>query len=934
MIKRIAETYRALFEAPEELFDRSTFHGELNYETDRMYFVLFIALAVWLPYIPHDLTLHPHPAFVVTLRLGLTAVSALFLALKLTKRFKGSAGSLLMAFVAYILLATAALTGAAGESAPSYIGGLAYVIMIPVFAPFPLAFKFPLTIASVAVFFLFGALTGLEFSEKHISYSVNDLVGVLFLSLLLSLTQNKLRFDAWKQHAAMAFMVKQDQERLETISNLAHRAEQASKSKSNFLAKMSHEIRTPMNAIIGMSELALREKEMSHNARGHVLTIRQAGSNLLAIINDILDFSKIESGKLEIVNGDYHFTSLINDVISIIRMRVINTNIRLVANVDSNIPCELHGDEVRIRQAVLNLLTNAVKYTERGSVSFTVSGKIADESTVVLTIGIADTGKGIHEDDMEKLFKDFVQVDMAHNKNVEGTGLGLVITKNIIEAMGGSISVSSVYGKGSTFTVTLPQKYNSPEKIASVENPTEKGVLVYERREVYADTIIRTLDDLGVGHAVVSDDDGFREGLASGKYAFVFAASSFVGSVRRMCAELKSKVRIVQLTAFGETTAERDVGVLAMPVYSATVANVLNGKPDAGSYIEEVISAGRFTAPDARVLVVDDINTNLKVAEGLMAPYGMRVDLRKSGYEAIEAVKTERYDIVFMDHMMPEMDGVEAAGRIRELGGEEYRNLPIVALTANAVSGMKEMFLRNGFSDFLSKPIDTSKLNAVLGKWIPKEKQNRSVESCAAAEAGCAWINIDGVDVERGLSLASGQVKNYLQTLSVFCEDLREKSVEIKRALGKNDIASYTIYVHALKSAAANVGALSLSEDAKELEAAGKRMDAEFIIARTPLLLADLETLRNDISEAVSAAHEARMSEMPPVDETAVKATLTELKAALEDWDAGAIRHCAGKVRNLNAPTPGGAVDKIMQKVLVGDYDEAVEQIDKLLGEK
>jgi signal transduction histidine kinase/CheY-like chemotaxis protein/HPt (histidine-containing phosphotransfer) domain-containing protein len=931
MIKWIANTYRALFEAPEELFDRSTFHGELNYETDRMYFVLFIALVIWLPYIPRDLTLHPYPVLVVALRLGLSVFSALFLALKITKRLKGRAAPLLMALVAYILLATAVLTGASGESAPSYIGGFAYVIMIPVFAPFPLAFKFPLTIASVAAFFLFGALTGLDFSEKHISYSVNDLVGVLFLSLLLSLTQNKLRFDAWKQHAAMAFMVKQDHERLETISNLAQKAELASKSKSNFLAKMSHEIRTPMNAIIGMSELALREKEMPHNVRSHVLTIRQAGSNLLAIINDILDFSKIESGKLEIVNGDYRFTSLINDVISIIRMRVINTNIRLIANVDSDIPCELHGDEVRIRQVMLNLLTNAVKYTDRGSVSFTVSGKIVNDSTVVLTIDIADTGRGIRGGDLEKLFKDFVQVDMAHNKSVEGTGLGLAITKNIVEAMGGTISVSSVYGIGSTFTVTLPQKYNSPEKIATVENPNEKGVLVYERREVYANAIIRALDDLRVGHAVVSDDAEFREELVSGKYTFVFAGSSFVGNVRKICAELKSEARVVQLTAFGETAAERDVGVLAMPVYSATIANVLNGKPDAGGGIEEGSASGRFTAPDARALVVDDIKTNLKVAEGLLAPYGMRVDLRKSGYEAVEAVKAERYDIVFMDHMMPDMDGVEATEFIRELGGE-YRNLPIVALTANAVAGMKEMFLEHGFNDFLSKPIDISKLNAALEKWLPKEKQIRTLESAAPAEANCAWIEIDGVDVERGLLLASGQVENYLQTLAVFCEDLREKGVEIKRALAKNDIASYTIYVHALKSAAANVGAVRLSEDAKELEMAGKRMNADFIAARTPLLLTDLEALRGDIAEVVAAAREARMSDMPPVDENAVKTALAELKTALKELNAGAIHDATDKVRGFNAAAPGSAVEKIMQNILVGDYDEAAAQIDKLLG--
>ncbi|GBU23492.1 sensor kinase [Fibrobacteria bacterium R8-3-H12] len=374
----------------------------------------------------------------------------------------------------------------------------------------------------------------------------------------------------------------------------------ASKAKSDFLAKMSHEIRTPMNAIIGMAELALRE-QTSDAAREHIITIKQAGANLLSIINDILDFSKIESGKLGIVPSNYLFSSLIKDVISIIKMRIVGSNLSFVVDIDPNIPNSLFGDETRIRQALLNVLSNAVKYTKKGFISFSASGEITGD-TVLLTIEIADSGIGIKPEDLKKLFGEFVQVDMASHKGVEGTGLGLAITKNLIKMMNGDISVQSEYGKGSTFTIKLPQKIRSDESLDIAKN-----------------------DSIAI----------------------------------------------------------------------------------------------KFSAPKAKILVVDDMGTNLKVAEGLMRPYKMQIDTCLSGIEAIEKIKADNYDLVFMDHMMPEMDGIEATKIIRET----HANLPIVALTANAVSGTREMFLSNGFNDFLSKPIDIVKLNSILEKWIPKEKQ-------------------------------------------------------------------------------------------------------------------------------------------------------------------------------------------------------------------
>ena len=374
----------------------------------------------------------------------------------------------------------------------------------------------------------------------------------------------------------------------------------ANKAKTRFLAKMSHEIRTPMNAIIGMAELALREN-MTYTVKEYILGVKQAGTNLLSIINDILDFSKIENEKLEIVPSNYSFSSLINNVVNIIKTRIADSGLRFEINIDSNIPDSLFGDETRIRQVLLNVLGNAVKYTKKGFISFSVNGEIK-EDTVLLTIEVTDSGMGIKPKDLKKLFDEFVRMDMESKKGIEGTGLGLAIAKNLIKMMNGDISVQSEYGKGSIFTVKLPQKISVNELFDSLKT-----------------------DNMTI----------------------------------------------------------------------------------------------KFNAPNARVLVVDDIDANLKVVKGLMQPYKMQVDLCTSGAEAIEMVKANNYDLVFMDHMMPDMDGVEATKIIREI----YANLPIIALTANAVSGVKEMFFSNGFNDFLSKPIDTINLNSILEKWLPKEKQ-------------------------------------------------------------------------------------------------------------------------------------------------------------------------------------------------------------------
>ena len=711
-------------------------------------------------------------------------------------------------------------------------------------------------------------------------------------------------------------------------------AQAASKAKSEFLARMSHEIRTPMNVIAGMNELIMRE-EVPAAIYEHVLSIKQASASMLSLVNDILDFSKIEAGSLDILSAEYSLTSLINNILIIVRMKVSEKPILFTANIDCNIPNRLIGDETRFRQILLNVLDNAAKYTNEGFVSLTVTGELI-EDTVVLKAEVSDSGIGIKKEDMDKLFDDFVRFDSERNRSVQGTGLGLVITKSLCQAMGGSIDLRSEYGVGSTFTITMPQKIKSyDEKFAQVSDPGTIRVLLYETRPLCADSILRSFDDLGVSCTWAKSKEEFYKELKNRSYPYVFVSSLLSESAGQIIKKLDRNTTLVLLTEFGEAPAMHNVRTIATPVHSASIANILDDIEDNIFYNDSGRENVRFIATAASILVVDDLNTNLKVAQGLMLPYQMQVDICGSGEEAIEYIQKKQYDIIFMDHMMPGIDGIEATRRIRSLedGSGYYERVPIIALTANAISGVKEMFLRNGMNDFLAKPIDVTKLHGLLDKWIPDAKKEKTRKKrmfiCSPVDDDPVKIKIEGIDVKAGIAMIGGTVESYLKMLAIYHIDGLDKIKKIRECVEKNDIKLYTIYVHSLKSASASIGAHGISDLFKSLEIAGSNEDIGFINVNTEPFLEEFETLLKNISVVIS---ENRSKPTKDNDSEFLREELSKLREALHNRDAGEVDDIMGTLETVMWDQHTYDILKeISRNILLINYTDAVILVDKLL---
>lgn len=668
-----------------------------------------------------------------------------------------------------------------------------------------------------------------------------------------------------------------------------------SNMKSDFLANMSHEIRTPMNAVIGMAEMALRE-DIPPAAREYIGQIKSSGQTLLTIINDILDFSKIESGKMDISDVEYEPLSMINDVSNIIMTRIGSKDLDLTVDVNPEIPIGLYGDNIRIKQVLVNMANNAVKFTDSGNVNVKIDFLRTTEDTIELCVSVTDTGRGIKESDMAKLFQSFQQLDSKRNRNVEGTGLGLAISKQLVALMHGKIHVDSEYGKGSTFSFVIPQRVtDSSRAVEKVEDGIVAAGLI--QSEYTAQELAGDMEKLGVTYVrLESEEDlGWLKDHNAG-YFFVEqplmteAVQYFMKLNPNVCGVVLANYRSVR------TYDLPNLRVVKKPLYILGLSNIFNGKEENGSVSLMEAEDFDFTAPKAEVLVVDDNAINLTVVKGLLNPLQMKIDTALSGKDAVLMVTDKRYDIIFMDHMMPEMDGVETARVIRRLLGDNGQ-VPIIALTANAVEGTAQMFIDEGMNDFVTKPIEMRVILAKLRKWLPPEKieKNRNKKMDAVLQGAnkegkpyqmSTDISIAGLDVKKAMEFL-GNEELFWSVLKEYYRVIDKKSMMISEYEQKEMWKEYTVEVHALKSASRQIGALELAQVAEQMEAAGNAENAALIHKITPGMLEEYTFYKGILAPYFVKEKEAQSGRAAEASE--MSELFGQMKEAMENLDMDAM---------------------------------------------
>jgi len=676
------------------------------------------------------------------------------------------------------------------------------------------------------------------------------------------------------------------------ISNMAYdryalikaneEVEHAAQMKSDFLANMSHEIRTPMNAVIGMAEMALRE-DLPKDAREYIGQIISSGKTLLTIINDILDFSKIDAGKMTMEEEEYEMMSLINDVSNIINTRIGDKDIELILDIDPKMPRIIKGDINRLKQVIINLSNNAVKFTKEGQVVLKVSFQKKSQDEILLMVAVQDTGIGIKKEDVNRLFEAFQQVDSKRNRNIEGTGLGLTISKRIINLMGGDIWVESEYGKGSLFSFAIPQKIVDETPSISITDEDKKKVAVLVANGFLKNHLEKDMWQLGIDYVSLDSEDELDK-LEDVSYLFV-GQGMFSERVSEYVHDHPDMKTILMIDFRNDVKSNMsNLLVVRKPVYVLNIASLLKGEDLEAKFSCSGMDDFDFVAPDAEILIVDDNVINLTVAEGLLKPLQMKIEKAISGKQAVEMISAKKYDLVFMDHMMPEMDGVETTRVIRRFH-PEYEKLPIIALTANAVSGTKEMFIEEGMNDFIAKPIEMRTMLAKLRAWLPKEKIVKVSKGMnTAVKEEKKTIDIQGLDTEEAMRLLGNEAL-YFKVLKDYYQVIEKKSSIIYETVKNQDWDRYTIEVHALKSASKQIGAMELSKLAARLEQAGNERDIELINASTDEMLTSYMEYKYILEPYFESDKEDKNGDEEVITEELLMQYFTDIEEALLDLD-------------------------------------------------
>ena len=618
-------------------------------------------------------------------------------------------------------------------------------------------------------------------------------------------------------------------------------AERANAARDIFLSNMSHELRTPINTILGLNELIIRESQ-DEAIKEYAFDIRQAGNILLALVSDILDFSKLEAGQMNVMDGIYDISSLLNDLINGISLQLRKKKLDLELDIAHDIPYKLFGDEIHIRQIIGNLLSNAVKFTQEGKVTLHLGWKKVSEDEIELDLAVRDTGIGIKENDMEKLFGVFQRMDSTVRSKEERTGLGLAITNRLVEMMGGKLEVQSTYGKGSVFSFKVVQKVIDKEPLGDFEKQ-------------------------------------YNESLRSTE-----------------------------------------------------------------NYNQ------KFIAPLGRILIVDDNAMNLAVAQGLLKQTRLQVDVAASGEECLELLKRKTYHLICLDHMMPVMDGVQTLHAIRGLEGNPSKDTPIIALTANAVAGAREFYLKEGFQDYLTKPIDADKFENMLIEYLPDnvvyltqgqnmDREYEKQDAELALDIRESQLYVIGFNIRNGLKYMGGDKALYSKVLHDFHMILQEKEEALRDFLKKGDMPGYAIIVHSLKGNARNLGADGLADEAFELEKMSKAGRLEDVEVRSPILFNMMKNMRSGLKAYLDSEEKKEEGrKMPPKEESRSiteddwKQALRELADRLDDFDGDSVNAKIEELKKYDRPESDKKMLRLCEKAVKDyAYDIALEVVNAVL---
>lgn len=784
--------------------------------------------------------------------------------------------------------------------------------------------------------------------KKQLSFeSSYEMFGIIIQFLNMLILESIVRFWLKKREATNVQFVK-------TIEELRV----AEQSKDDFLANVSHEIRTPINTICGMSQVVLQEDNIE-KMREDVRYIQTAGKNLMSVVSDVLDFSELQSGKIAMEEEAYNITSTINDVVNMTLAKIEEKSIELIVDCDATLPCSLLGDEKKIRRVIMNLVDNAIKFTEEGCVSIQISYR-KEEYGINLIITVKDTGIGMKEESLQKIFSSFSQIDTRRNRQTGGVGLGLAISQAVVRMMGGIITIKSKHRKGTFVRFVVPQKVLDERPIASLEHKEELNISVYvnmeqfemtEIRDEYSNNIQHMLEQMQVKNHVCRNLSELKRREEYENFTHVFIGMEEYKEDKEYfdCLSMRTKVIMILYRSEEKELSNANILRIYKPFYIIPIVLMINGQLTGieGQYSNK---KKRMFAPEIHALVVDDNVMNLKVMEGILERYQMKVSTATSGKSALEKINTKSYDMVFMDHMMPEMDGVETLHQIRKKSGMYFETVPVVAVTANAIAGVRETFLAEGFTDFLEKPVESSVLERVLMRNLPKEKvvfvergkereetkeKEREVLKVKETIEHTEEFSVGDLDVEKGLLYCGGKEK-YIEVLKLSCDTIKDNQEQVEELFQQNNWEEYTIMVHGIKSSMLSIGAVKLSGLAKQLEMAGKEGKINYILENHKEMMTEYERVAKILQEhpliCPQEKEKTAEQDFPELEDEQFEQNIAELEDAMYNLDETRMIEL---LTNLERYQYDGvplykAMESVIRKVKMSDYMSAVETVSRL----